>query len=86
MGTMALFLMHASFGTASQRRQGHAVISSVLGLFVLGRVYSLLVDGPTNFLFSDVMWAAEVVGAMFTAVMFTLDTDSSEAESKPKGN
>lgn len=78
MGTLAIVLLYKSSGDEVQRREGFFVCSSVLGLFVLGRMYSFFVDGPTSHIYSDVMWAIELLGTIICLVFYSKQYESKE--------
>ena len=54
----------ASASTSVERVRGLKIGGGVLGLFVLGRVYSYAVDGPPRNAHAEIMWALELVGSL----------------------
>jgi hypothetical protein len=82
MTTMGFFLWRFGGEYEQRRKDGHMMAGMVLGCFTVVRLYSYILDGPTNNTGSDIMWTAEAIGTLFFLWLYRVDTDISPSRSR----
>ena len=71
LATLAIHFARSAHGTdPATVADGLRTLFAVLGLFVLVRCFSFVVDGPPTIAYDYAMWGGEVMGAAAAAVLY----------------
>lgn len=79
MALVAIIFIRGAFWSSSCIDRMHGLITAALlfGMFAGARVYSLYVDGPTNWIHSDRVWTAEAIGTVTSLIIYMIERGNS---------